>query len=97
MYILQVNTNPDSTQERQSTWYASLVRFFASACDLESSDGLELRTKEWEVAPLAVDHVRSSFFEDERLFPAGSTRFDSAPLMRRVAHEWHTRASLTAE
>ena len=60
-------------------------------------DGLELRTFNWRVQPFSVDHVESSFFEDQRLFPAGSVQFDSALLMRNVWHEWHGRPSLCAD
>jgi hypothetical protein len=56
-----------------------------------SYDALELRTQEWHVAPLAVEHVTSTFFENAAVFPAGSTTFDCALIMRNVAHEWHAR------
>lgn len=51
-------------------------------------DGLELNTEKWEVSPLAVTHVRSSFFEDETIFPQGSVKFDNALLMKSIEHEW---------
>ena len=58
-------------------------------------DGLELCCREWRIEPLAVEQIRSSFFEDARLFSPGSAKFDSAFLMRDVAHEWRTRGRLT--
>ena len=60
-------------------------------------DGLELRSLAWKVEPLAVSAVESSFFEDRRRFPAGSTEFDCALVMRDVAHEWHARDQLCVE
>jgi hypothetical protein len=60
-------------------------------------DGLELRTFDWQVEPLAVTAVESSFFEDKALFPPGSAEFDCALLMRGVRHEWHARGQLFAE
>ena len=57
-------------------------------------DGLELRTSEWRVEPLEVGTVRSSFFEDQDLFPPGSIEFDCALLMRGIQHEWHGKQSL---
>jgi hypothetical protein len=60
-------------------------------------DGLELRSFTWEVQPLAVEKVESSFFEDRALFPTGSVEFDCALLMREIDHEWHGRDSLFAE
>ncbi|MCM3876798.1 MAG: hypothetical protein NEA02_10305 [Thermoanaerobaculia bacterium] len=57
--------------------------------DAHRLDAVELRTSGWSVEPLAIRHVFSSFFADERLFPEGSVEFDSALLMRNVEHEWH--------
>jgi hypothetical protein len=57
-------------------------------------DGLELRTFTWQVQPLAVEKVASSFFEDRALFPAGSVELDCALLMRGIDHEWHGREPL---
>ena len=59
-------------------------------------DGLELRSFNWQVQPLAVDKVESSFFEDQTLFPPGSVEFDCALLMRGIGHEWHGRGRLCA-
>jgi hypothetical protein len=57
-------------------------------------DGLELRSFNWHVQPLAVERVESSFFEDRALFPTGSVEFDCALLMRGIDHEWHGREAL---
>jgi len=57
-------------------------------------DGLELRSFNWRVEPLAVERVVSSYFDDQNLFPAGSIRFDNALLMRDIAHEWHGKETL---
>ena len=57
-------------------------------------DGLELKTYRWEVSPLAVTHVHSSFFENTNIFPEGSTRFDNALLMKRILHEWNSMAPI---
>jgi hypothetical protein len=60
-------------------------------------DGLELRSFTWQVRPLAVRRVESSFFGDRTLFPEGSVEFDCALLMRGIEHEWHGRDSLHRE
>ena len=52
-------------------------------------DGIRLDTYKWEVKPLAVDLVESSYFDDPQLFPAGSAIFDHALIMRDIPHEWH--------
>ena len=52
-------------------------------------DGVVLQTKRWEVHPLRVASVSSSYFEDESRFPKGSVEFDCALIMRDIEHEWH--------
>jgi hypothetical protein len=59
-------------------------------------DGLELRSFNWHVHPLAVEKVESSFFEDRTLFQPGSVEFDCALLMRGIEHEWHGRGMMCA-
>jgi hypothetical protein len=60
----------------------------------DAFDGLELRTKKWEVLPLTVNKVRSSFFENESIFPKGTIIFDNALLMKNIDHEWHSRRKI---
>jgi hypothetical protein len=55
----------------------------------DTCDGLELRTSHWQMQPLDVSRVRSSFFESPDLFPEGSISFDCGLLMRHIPHEWH--------
>src|SRR5262249_17518306 len=59
-------------------------------------DGLELRSFNWQVQPLVIDKLESSFFEDQELFPSGSVKFDCALLMRGIEHEWHGRGRMCA-
>ena len=51
-------------------------------------EGLYLNTQTWQVKPLEVSQVISSYFEDEKIFPKGSVRFDNALLMTNTRHEW---------
>lgn len=57
-------------------------------------DGLELMCRNCKVSPLAIEHVASSFFDDQLRFPRGTTEFDCALLMRGIEHEWHSRETL---
>ena len=57
-------------------------------------DGLELVTTKWEVSPLTVSKVRSSFFENESIFPKGAIQFDNALLMRSIDHEWNSKEKI---
>jgi hypothetical protein len=55
-------------------------------------EGLRLKAYKWEVRPLDVLKVKSSFFENEEIFPKGSVAFDNALLMRNIEHEWISEA-----
>ena len=57
-------------------------------------DGIRLQTDGWQVRPLAVEHVESSFFADASAFPAGSVTFDHALIMRDLRHQWHGEADM---
>ncbi len=52
-------------------------------------DALQLHSFNWRVRPLDVENLKSSFFDNLKLFPAGSVDFDSALLMEEIEHEWH--------
>lgn len=60
-------------------------------------DGMELRVPAWRALPFAVKEIRSSYFDDEKLFPVGSAAFDHALIMRDVAHSWHGLGPCCAE
>jgi hypothetical protein len=54
-------------------------------------DGLEamrLETTQWRVDAVGLRHARSTFFDDQRRFPAGSVEPDSALLMQHVPATW---------
>lgn len=58
----------------------------------EKFDGLRLKAYEWKVRPLDVREVKSSFFENEDIFPKGSVIFDNALLMTNIEHDWISEA-----
>jgi hypothetical protein len=60
-------------------------------------DGIELRTQKWQVEPLLVEKVYSSYFADQSRFPEGSSSFDCALIMRDIQHEWHAANDLYIE
>jgi len=80
----------DSIDEASSFFEAGALGYSATSRP-GHFDGLELRTLRWDVAPLEVKRVESSFFADESTFPPGSIEFDCALLMRGIEHEWHSR------
>jgi hypothetical protein len=57
-------------------------------------EGLRLRTAQWKISPLQVEHAHSSFFDDKTKFPPGSVAFDCALIMRDIEHEWQSESDL---
>ena len=56
--------------------------------------GMELRSLNWSIAPLHIVYARSCFFANKEVFPEGSVMLDCALIMRKIAHEWHSRPDL---
>jgi hypothetical protein len=61
---------------------------FSPARDSRKLDGMKLRADRWAIEPVEVRAVRSSFFEDTRLFPSGSATLDCALVMRDIPVIW---------
>ncbi len=83
-----------STLEQASGFFRQGAAGYSPSPGGQGFDGVELSTSQWQVSPLSVQQVSSSFFADETLFPAGSVVFDNALLMRNVPHEWQRLTSL---
>jgi hypothetical protein len=83
----------DSVQDASDFFERGSLGYSAGRRDGEF-DGLELRTFNWQVQPLVLNKVESSFFDNQRVFPVGSVTFDCALLMRDIQHEWHGRPTL---
>ena len=79
-------------------------RFFEAGCIGYSSrpnsrklDGLQLKATDWEVSPLKIHRMSSSYYDDLSLFPKGSIELDHALLMRDIPHEWHSEPEINPE
>ena len=83
----------DSLAEASAFFQAGSLGYSATP-DPRKFQGLELRCHRWQVEPLSVSSMQSSFFDDRALFPADSIEFDCALLMRGIEHEWHSRSDL---
>jgi Uncharacterized conserved protein (COG2071) len=62
--------------------------------DSQRLDGIILQPREWQVRPFQVDHVFSSFFDDQNRFPKTSIQFDHALIVRDISHAWHMAPDL---
>jgi len=83
----------ESSAEASAFFQGGSVGYSATS-DSSRFHGVELHCFHWAVEPLEVEEVRSSFFENESLFPRGSIGFDCALLMRGIEHAWHARSDL---
>jgi hypothetical protein len=81
--------------DEASQFFESGALGYSATRDPDRYDGLELQCKTWAVQPLAVEAVRSSYFDDPTKFSAGSAVFDCALLMRGIEHQWRSRADLS--
>ncbi|MCC9609546.1 DUF2071 domain-containing protein [Blastopirellula sp. JC732] len=86
-----------SSLQEASDFFESGCVGYSDAAQTNEYDGLELRSFNWEVQPLKIERVESSYFEDQNLFPMGSIELDSALLMRGIQHEWIGRESLKSD
>lgn len=97
-------TASESTEFPSDSVFASLDEssaFFEAGCvgyspkpKSDQLDGLLLKTLNWKVSALAVESIRSAYFDDRSIFPEGSIEFDHALLMRDIDHEWHIQPSM---
>lgn len=83
------STSIFSSLAEASTFFEGGSLGYSVTHDPRRLDGLNLKTKEWHVEPLAIRRIYSSYFSAEDKFPEGSLDFDHALIMKNVAHEWH--------
>ncbi len=55
-----------------------------------------LLTDSWSVKRLETLHIKSSFFDNQNLFPEGSIEFDNALLMENIKHTWRLNIENTS-
>lgn len=71
--------------ERASAFFEEGSLGFSPNERTDEYEALELRTFEWDVTPLAVEDVASSYFG---ALPDDAATFDHALLMQDIDHEW---------
>jgi hypothetical protein len=69
---------------------------YSATRDGNRFDGIRLKTASWHIEPMKVEHHYSTFFSDQKRFPADSVVFDCALIMRNIPHEWHSEADIHA-
>ncbi|MCW5959968.1 MAG: DUF2071 domain-containing protein [Pyrinomonadaceae bacterium] len=63
---------------------------FSPSSTKDSLEGISLKIDDWRVEPFAINSLKSGFFDDRKVFPEGSIKFDHALLMENIEHEWHS-------
>jgi hypothetical protein len=61
---------------------------FSVGRDTHRLDGVRLDASRWIIEPLEVTAIRSSFFDDTRIFPRGTATLDCALLVRDIPATW---------
>jgi hypothetical protein len=87
-------TSVFASLDQASAFFQAGSLGYSATRDLRRFQGMELHCLNWQVEPLAVEEVHSSFFEDSGAFPPGSVEFDCAILMRGIRHEWRAQQDL---
>ncbi|MDX2036319.1 MAG: DUF2071 domain-containing protein [Isosphaeraceae bacterium] len=80
--------------EEASEFFRAGALGFSTTQDSERFQGMELCCRTWQVEPLQISELRSSWFDDRSVFPTGSIELDCALLMRNIEHEWLSRPDL---
>jgi hypothetical protein len=81
-------TSAFASVDEASRFFQGGAMGYSATPEPERFQGLELRCHTWQIEPLAVRSVTSSYFDDRALFPEGSIQFDCALLMRGIVHDW---------
>jgi hypothetical protein len=80
-----------------STFFEQGADGYSATRGGRQSDGLGLRTTAWSAEAGHVNSVHSTFFDDDRRFPPGTSRLDCALVMRDVPVAWQPLPSLGSE
>lgn len=79
----------DSLQEASDFFEKGSLGYSSNKTET-NLDGVKLQIDDWQVKPLEIISVESSFYNDESIFPKGTIKFDHALLMQNIEHEWHS-------
>lgn len=71
-----------------STFFEAGGLGYSERSDCAALDGIELCCDRWEMQPLDVHAVHSSYFEANPLLPKSAVAFDCALLMTDIPHAW---------
>ena len=82
-------TSAFATLEEASQFFQRGDCGFSRSLTGDSLEGMQLKTLQWTLEPLAVRLNKVAFYFNASRFPLGSVEFDCGLIMRAVPHEWH--------
>ena len=82
--------------EQASEFFRCAPLAYAATPQTGVFDGVTLAAEGWAIEPLHLDEVRSSFFESQDRFAAGTAVPDSAFLMAGLETSWRPQPALLA-
>ncbi|MEZ5943853.1 MAG: DUF2071 domain-containing protein [Planctomycetaceae bacterium] len=88
-------TSVFETVDAAAAFFAAGAVGYSDASEVGRFEGLEMNCHRWDVEPLHVNEIQSSFFDDLERFPSGTVEFDCALLMRDIPLESHGRPGMT--
>lgn len=71
-----------NTLSEASSFFEGGSLGYSARCNSSHLDGMRLQTQTWQVEPLEVSEVYSSYYADEDEFPEGSIIYDHTLLMK---------------
>lgn len=83
-----------TTVDDASAFFRCAPVGYAATPQVGVFDGVALAAEDWRIAPLHLDEVRSSFFDDLARFPQGTAVPDSAFLMTDLSTTWRPQPRL---
>ena len=83
-----------SSLQEASTFFETGSVGYSATRDPRRFDGLKLNCNQWRVDPIAISEVRSNYFDNRSIFPAGAIELDGCLLMRGIDHEWRGEPEL---
>ncbi len=86
----------DSLQEASDFFEKGSLGYSSNKTET-NLDGIKLQIDDWQVRPLEINNVESSFYNDETIFPKDTIKFDHALLMQNIEHEWHSAKTFELE
>lgn len=86
-----------ASMKEASAFFAQGSLGYSASRRLGVYQGIELCCDDWSMTPMHAEHLESSWFGNEQLFPPGSAELDSTFLMSGIPAKWKARGELSSQ